>query len=325
MTLIHVFPGQGSHRPGIGKDLFPKFPHLVRQADSVLGRSITDLCLNASAKELTDTRNTQTAMYVVGALSYLDAVRETGQVPDAVAGHSLGEYVALFAAGAFDFLTGLEIVVRRGELMAQAPEGGMAAVMGVEPERIREVLARHAPGVDIANLNAPGQTVVAGPRDQIKGLNAAFGDEARTVVPLHVGGAFHSRYMADAAEEFGAFLATVPARSAAHRGGLERDGAAVRRRRTGWSADPADRVAGALDRERGVPARPSGTGIPGARARPGADGPRRPGQGGPPSAVPHRVTPRASESRGDHGSPHDADPGAGHSRRGRDVPARECR
>ncbi|MEU0102072.1 ACP S-malonyltransferase [Streptomyces sp. NPDC006267] len=207
MTLIHVFPGQGSHRPGIGKDLFPKFPHLVRQADSVLGRSITDLCLNASAEELTDTRNTQTAMYVVGALSYLDAVRETGQVPDAVAGHSLGEYVALFAAGAFDFLTGLEIVVRRGELMAQAPEGGMAAVMGAEPERIREVLARHAPGVDIANLNAPGQTVVAGPRDQIKGLGAAFGDGARAVVPLKVGGAFHSRYMADAAEEFGAFLA----------------------------------------------------------------------------------------------------------------------
>ncbi|MEU3003014.1 ACP S-malonyltransferase [Streptomyces sp. NPDC007020] len=207
MTLIHVFPGQGSHRPGIGKDLFPRFPHLVRQADSVLGRSITDLCLNGSAEELTDTRNTQTAMYVVGALSYLDAVRTTGQVPDAVAGHSLGEYVALFAAGTFDFLTGLEIVVRRGELMAQAPAGGMAAVMGAEPERIREVLARHAPGVDIANLNAPDQTVVAGPADQIKGLAAAFGDEARAVVPLKVGGAFHSRYMADAAEEFGAFLA----------------------------------------------------------------------------------------------------------------------
>lgn len=207
MTLIHVFPGQGSHRPGIGKDLFPKFPHLVRQADSVLGRSITDLCLNASAKELTDTRNTQTAMYVVGALSYLEAVREKGQVPDVVAGHSLGEYVALFAAGTFDFLTGLEIVVRRGELMAQAPEGGMAAVLGVEPDRIREVLGNDAPGVDVANLNAPGQTVVSGPRDQIAGLGKVFSDEATRIVPLNVGGAFHSRHMADAAEEFGVFLA----------------------------------------------------------------------------------------------------------------------
>lgn len=207
MTLIHMFPGQGSHRPGIGRELFPKFPHLLRQADSVLGRSVTDLCLNASAKELTDTRNAQTAMYVVGALSYLDEVRETGRVPDAVAGHSLGEYVALFAAGAFDFLTGLEIVARRGELMAQAPEGGMAAVMEVAPDRIREVLSRDAPGVDVANLNAPGQTVVSGPREEIASLRAAFGDEARNVVPLNVGGAFHSRYMAGAAEEFGAFLA----------------------------------------------------------------------------------------------------------------------
>jgi len=207
MTLIHVFPGQGSHRPGIGRDLFPKFPHLVRQADSVLGRSITDLCLNASAQELTDTRNTQTAMYVVNALSYLDAVRETGRVPDAVAGHSLGEYVALFAAGTFDFLTGLEIVVRRGELMAQAPEGGMAAVMGVPADRIREILAERAPAVDVANLNAPGQIVVSGPREDIARLRDVFGDEAKAVVPLNVGGAFHSRYMAGAAAEFGTFLA----------------------------------------------------------------------------------------------------------------------
>ncbi|MFC8246916.1 ACP S-malonyltransferase [Streptomyces chartreusis] len=207
MTLIHVFPGQGSHRPGIGRDLFPKFPHLVRQADSVLGRSITDLCLNASAQELTDTRNTQTAMYVVNALSYLDAVRESGRVPDAVAGHSLGEYVALFAAGTFDFLTGLEIVVRRGELMAQAPEGGMAAVMGTAEDRIREILAERAPAVDVANLNAPGQTVVSGPRDEIARLKDVFGSEAKAVVPLNVGGAFHSRYMADAAAEFGTFLA----------------------------------------------------------------------------------------------------------------------
>ncbi|MCF6522337.1 ACP S-malonyltransferase [Streptomyces sp. JJ36] len=206
MTLIHLFPGQGSHRPGIGRDLFPKFPHLVRQADAVLGRSVEDLCLHSSAAELTDTRNTQTAMYVVGALSYLDRVRETGEIPDVVAGHSLGEYVALFAAGTFDFLTGLEIVAQRAELMARAPEGGMAAVLGVEPDRIRDLLARHAPEVDVANLNAPGQTVVSGPRADIGRLAEVFGDEARAVVPLNVGGAFHSRHMAAAAEEFGAFL-----------------------------------------------------------------------------------------------------------------------
>ncbi|MEV6123260.1 ACP S-malonyltransferase [Streptomyces sp. NPDC052077] len=207
MTLIHVFPGQGSHRPGIGRDLFPKFPHLVRQADSVLGRSLADLCLNASPRELTDTRNTQTAMYAVSALAYLDTVRETGLVPDVVAGHSLGEYVALFAAGTFDFLTGLEIVLRRGELMARAPEGGMAAVMGVDEGRIREILAERAPEVDVANLNAPDQTVVSGPREEIARLREVFGGEAGAVVPLNVGGAFHSRRMAGAAAEFGGFLA----------------------------------------------------------------------------------------------------------------------
>lgn len=207
MTLIHMFPGQGSHRPGIGRDLFPAFPHLVRQADSVLGRPITDLCLHSSAAELTDTRNTQTAMYVVNALSYLQAVRETGQVPDAVIGHSLGEYVALFAAGTFDFLTGLEIVARRGELMAMAPAGAMAAVMGADEEQVREVLTKHAPEVDVANLNAPGQIVVSGPQEELVKLRDLFGEKAKAVVPLKVGGAFHSRYMADAAAEFGTFLA----------------------------------------------------------------------------------------------------------------------
>ncbi|EST38618.1 hypothetical protein N566_06510 [Streptomycetaceae bacterium MP113-05] len=206
MTLIHVFPGQGSHRPGIGRDLFPKFPHLVRQADSVLGHSVTQLCLSASAEELSDTRNTQTAMYVVDALSYLDAVRETGEVPDVVAGHSLGEYAALFAAGTFDFLTGLEIVVRRGELMSRAPEGSLAAVMGVGHDRVREVLAEELPEVDVANLNAPEQTVVSGPRPAVAKLKEVFGGEAKAVVSLPVGGAFHSRYMARAAEEFGKFL-----------------------------------------------------------------------------------------------------------------------
>lgn len=207
MTLIHVFPGQGSHRPGIGRELFPRFPHLVRQADAVLGRSVADLCLNASAEELSDTRNTQTAMYVVDALSYLATVRETGHVPDVVAGHSLGEYAALFAAGTFDFLTGLEIVAQRGELMARASDGCMAAVMGVEADRVQEILAARAPAVDVANLNAPGQIVVAGPRAEVNRLGEVFEGVAETVVRLPVGGAFHSRYMAEAAAEFGAFLA----------------------------------------------------------------------------------------------------------------------
>ena len=207
MTLIHVFPGQGSHQTGMGRELFPRYPHLVRRADQLLGYSVEDLCLNAPREELNDTRYTQCSMYVVGVLSYLDHVRNDGAVPSIVAGHSLGEYVALFAAGAFDFLTGLELVHRRAELMAAAGPGAMWAVIGLDEERVRTSLAEGGHGeVDIANLNAPEQTVLSGPPAEVKAAAAALAEAATAVVPLKVSGAFHSRRMAGAAQEFGAFL-----------------------------------------------------------------------------------------------------------------------
>ncbi|GAA2311707.1 ACP S-malonyltransferase [Streptomyces violaceusniger] len=209
MTVIHVFPGQGAHRVGMGKELFASYPHLVRQADAVLGYSIDELCLRGPESRLSDTRYTQCAMYTVGALAYIDRIRTTGELPDYVAGHSLGEYVALFAAGAFDFVTGVELVAKRAALMADVGPGAMAAVLGITADQVRAVLARDGgPQVDIANLNAPEQTVVSGPPEDIAAAVSLLKAETRgAVVPLKVSGAFHAWPMAPAAKEFERFLA----------------------------------------------------------------------------------------------------------------------
>jgi acyl transferase domain-containing protein len=123
MRSVYVFPGQGSQHKGMGAGLFEKFPELVAQADDVLGYSIEDLCLRDPDRVLNQTQYTQPALYVVSSLTYLDRTTERGELPAVVAGHSLGEYCALFAAGAFDFATGLRLVAKRGELMSQAPKG----------------------------------------------------------------------------------------------------------------------------------------------------------------------------------------------------------
>ncbi|MFE6286677.1 ACP S-malonyltransferase [Streptomyces sp. NPDC057877] len=206
MTVAHVFAGQGSQRVGMGADLLGSYPNLVRQADAALGYSIADLCLNGPAERLSDTRYTQPAIYVVDALAYVDSVRTTGVIPDVVAGHSLGEYAALFAAGAFDFRTGLEIVARRAALMAEAGAGAMAAVIGLAESEVREVLDAEDTDVDLANLNAPDQIVVSGSPAGIRQVTQALSPRATAVVPLPVSGAFHSRHMRPAAETFDRFL-----------------------------------------------------------------------------------------------------------------------
>jgi trans-AT polyketide synthase/acyltransferase/oxidoreductase domain-containing protein len=198
-----LFPGQGAQRVGMGSELFDLFPDLVRRADDILGYSLVKLCLEGPAERLMQTRFTQPAVYAVGALGYLHR-RATMPAPDYLLGHSVAEYVALFAAEVFDFETGLRLVKARGELMGEATGGGMAAVLGLDAAQTEAVLARHAPGeVFAANFNTPRQIVISGKRDVVERLEPAFREAgASHFKVLDVGGAFHSPLMAPARDAF---------------------------------------------------------------------------------------------------------------------------
>ncbi|MFI6046368.1 ACP S-malonyltransferase [Nocardia sp. NPDC051321] len=211
---VFVFPGQGSQFPGMGKELFDEFPDLVREADAVLGYSVREVCTEAGGARLAMTRYAQPAIYTVNALTYLRFQRKTALPPSYLLGHSLGEYCALFAAGAFDFASGLELVARRGELMADADGGAMAAVVGLTAERV-EATAADSPGggIWVANLNTPDQVVISGCAEHIRSARDHFlAAGATRYVVLPVSGAFHSPLMAAARTRFAEVLAAAPIR-----------------------------------------------------------------------------------------------------------------
>jgi malonyl CoA-acyl carrier protein transacylase len=208
---VFVFPGQGSQKRGMGEDLFDaisQFTAAEREIDALLGYSVRQLCLEDTNKQLSQTQYTQPCLYVVNALHYYKATAE-GKQPNYLAGHSLGEYNALMAAGAFDFMTGLRLVQKRGELMAEAKNGAMAAIIGLSPEQVmRRVAENRLAGLDLANYNSPTQTVVSGHAEDIQRAGPLMEKAgAKMYIPLPVSAAFHSRYMADAAEAFDKFLA----------------------------------------------------------------------------------------------------------------------
>ncbi len=207
--ITYVFPGQGSQYKEMGSSLFHQFKDLTEQTDEILGYSIKRLCMENPYSYLSQTQFTQPALYVVNALSYLKRVQDTSKKPDFVAGHSVGEYNALFAAGAFDFETGLKLVQKRGELMGLVSGGGMAAVIGLSEEQVVEALEKNGLGmIDIANYNAPAQIVISGYKEDINRAQPVFEaiDGIRKFMPLNVSGAFHSRYMREVKQEFGKFL-----------------------------------------------------------------------------------------------------------------------
>jgi trans-AT polyketide synthase/acyltransferase/oxidoreductase domain-containing protein len=208
MATVFMFPGQGSQSVGMGAEFFDRFSDLVAEADEILGYSIKELCLENPDEKLGSTDHTQPALYVVDALSFLAKVEDEKASPDYVIGHSLGEYVALYAAGAFDFATGLRLVQKRGELMHKATGGGMAAILGMDGTSVKKALAElGADTIDMANFNSPRQTVISGIKEDIEKFAPMLKEKgARRVVILPVSGAFHSRYMKPAAEEFDAFL-----------------------------------------------------------------------------------------------------------------------
>ncbi|WP_437600753.1 ACP S-malonyltransferase [Sorangium sp. So ce590] len=208
MTTIYVFPGQGSQRVGMAADLFLEFPELVREADTELGYSIVELCTKNPDRRLGKTQYTQPAIYVANALHYFKLLRQTRERPHYVAGHSIGEYSALLAANVFDFRTGLRLVKERGELMSQVVGGSMAAIIGLTLPKVEVVLRESGyKGIDVANINATDQIVIAGPRSEIECVERVFLDAGATrFLILNVSGAFHSRYMKRVKDGFHAFL-----------------------------------------------------------------------------------------------------------------------
>ena len=186
----------------MGGSLFTEFPTLTKEADAILGYSIEELCNHDPQRRLGETRYTQPALYVVNALSHLRRLKQ-GVEPAFLAGHSLGEYDALFAAGALEFEAGLHLVARRGELMSQAPEGGMAAVLGLPANEVMRAIADAGLNdLDAANFNSPSQTVLSGPKDAIRRAETLFAETASACIVLNVSAPFHSRYMKGVAEVF---------------------------------------------------------------------------------------------------------------------------
>jgi len=202
----YLFPGQGSQFPGMGKDLFYRFEiakEMFQASDEILGFDLSTILLEGSKEDLQQTRVTQPAIYLYSVISA--KVMGTDFQPDALAGHSLGEFSALTAAGAIDFESGLKLVSQRAEAMQKAcnqSEGTMAAVLGLEDQIVEEICQQSAGVVVAANFNCPGQLVISGNVHAIasacKDLKAAG---ARRALILPVGGAFHSPLMEPARSE----------------------------------------------------------------------------------------------------------------------------
>lgn len=201
-----IFPGQGSQAIGMGADLLDLSEARAKfdRAAEILGWSVPEICQSEDDK-VSHTLYTQPCLYVVEAI-LADLMRDKGARPDAVAGHSLGEYVALYAAGAFGFEAGLRLVQRRAELMDNAAGGEMAALMKFDRAQLEEAIAQ-TDNVVLANDNSPAQAVISGSPEAVKTILDNV--KARRAVKLNVSGAFHSPLMAPAAAEFEQVLDSV--------------------------------------------------------------------------------------------------------------------
>ena len=206
--IMAVFPGQGAQFVGMGEELFDKFEYHVQLADQLLGYSIESLCLHDDQSRINDTRYTQPALYVVNILHFLDSMANEGQSEISLfAGHSLGEFCALFAAGAFSFETGLKVVIERGRLMSEAKDGAMGVVLGALREAVTNMLSdEEYSKLQLANINTPTQHVVSGNPAQLDTFGVAIQEIGYKWVRLNVSGAFHSDLMRSASSRFRNFL-----------------------------------------------------------------------------------------------------------------------
>ena len=217
MAIAWVFPGQGSQKVGMAEPLLELSGASKRfkMASELLGRDLLAICRGESGggdgpDELNDTRNTQPALFVIESL-LVDGMLAQGRAASVIAGHSLGELVALYASGALELETGLKLMKTRSELMAAAGGGAMTAVIGFDRQQLED-LVNSTEGVTVANDNSDAQVVISGLPEQVQLVSTSL--KCKRAVPLAVSGAFHSPFMARAAETFAETLDTVNFRDA---------------------------------------------------------------------------------------------------------------
>ncbi len=216
--IAFVFPGQGAQAVGMGKDVYDALPQsraVFDKGDEVLGFSLSRLVFEGPDSDLKQTVNTQPAL-VTTSVAYLEALAGKGLEPDYVAGHSLGEYSALVAAGVLSYEDAVQLVRLRGRFMEEAVPGGqgaMAAVLGAEREALAGLcrsISEEGNTVELANVNCPGQIVVSGSQAGVSAVVERVKEAGgKRAIPLEVSGPFHSSMMKEAAERLAAELQRV--------------------------------------------------------------------------------------------------------------------